>query len=464
MNNNNSPLDQWLSEYGQGTSAGPETWDPGFDGDRQIVIAKFGPFQKIYQRPSRFTRRFYHRVYPLPIEDWQIFSSFQLYGGLCTIDTRLTVRFQASTEYAAMHVDSLPDINRQIKAGTEIVIRDAVEQEFLLLDDGAWIELGLPQVEKRIQNRINEALIMQHIQCRATCELHPSFKDIKEEFASDNPFVREDIFLKVMKKNHEFQERQNKARFEREQELEKRRLEQQRTSMEQRQREEELKRTEQALSAESARRSLEERERQLAEQLAIEERLHVEQIKHQARLKELEQEAMREAELRQHAKQLEIEEQLQEEKLKHQQMLKERERDAEIKDFEEMQTKWKAAKERMEIEKIEQEKRLKELETEGELRLEEIKLLEKQKLEEKLHQEKLKHESRIREMELELKVEEQKKRYEATKESDEHLRRDIELLILEKQRSELLNAVKKVRSEEPPSTPHLPAVSESDSE
>ena len=104
----------------------------------------------------------------------------------------------------------------------------------------------------------------------------------------------------------------------------------------------------------------------------------------------------------------------------------------------------------MQLEKIEQEKRLQQLETEAALKLQELKLTEEQKLQERLHQEKLKHENRMREMELELQLDEQKKRYEATQETDEYLRRDIELLILEKQRTELLNAVKKARTETQP--------------
>ncbi|MGR9115393.1 MAG: hypothetical protein ACU85E_06470 [Gammaproteobacteria bacterium] len=453
MNSNKSPLEQWLAEI-SAESAGPnEVWDPGFDAGRQAVIVKLGPYQKIFQRPATFNRRFYHRVYPLPIEDWRFNTRTQLYGDFCTLDTMLSIRFQATVKYASIHVDSLPDINQYIKASTEIVIKDAIDRELQLLDDGAWIESGLPQVEKRIQAQINETLIMQHIQCRTLCEMRPTFKD---KSSIEDPFTREDIYLKVLKKNYEFQERQNHQRFLQEQELERQRLEQQRKLMEQRDREEELKRTQQALTAEATKRELEEREHQLSEQLLIEQRLHIEQAKHQAKLKEIEQEAFREAELRQQAKQLEIEQQLLEEKLRHQQQLKEKERAAELKDFEEQQAKWNVAKERMQHAKIAQEKRLQQLEAEAAFELQKNKLTEEQKLQERLHQEKLKHESRMRELELQLQIEEQKKRYEANQETDEYLRRDIELLILEKQRTELFQAVKKARTEETQTIKQLP--------
>ena len=447
MNSNKSPLDLWLTEINSESSEQNEVWDPGFDGGRQIVIVKLGTYHKIFQRPPTFNRRFYHRIYSVPIEDWQLHSRTQLYGGLCTLDTTISIRFQATVKYASIHFDSLPDINQHIKSNTEIVIKDAIAQELQLLDDGAWIETGLPQVEKRIQTRINETLIVQHIQCRTSCEMHPTFIDTKDKPGLDDPFTREDIYLKVLKKNQEFQERQIQARFLQEQEREQQRLEQHRKLMEQRNKEEELKRTEQALSAEAARRQLEEREHQLAEQRQIEQRLHIEQVKHQTLLKELEQEAVREAERRQQTKQLEIEQQLLEERLNHQQQLKEKERIAELQDFEEQQAKWNSDKERMYLEKIAQEKRLQQLETEASLKLQEIKQVEEQKLQERLHQEKLKHESRMRAMELDLQIEEQKKRYESTQETDEYLRRDIELLILERQRTELLQAVKKARTE-----------------
>lgn len=455
MNSNKSPLEQWLAEISVESSGLNAVWDPGFDGDRQVILVKLGPYQKLFQRPALFTRRFYHRVYRLPIEDWQIHSKTQLYGGFCTLDTLLAIRFQATVKYATLHSDILPEINQHIKSSVEIVIKDAIDQELELLDDGSWIETGLPDVEKRIQTRINEALIMQHIQCRTACEMHPTFIDIKQRPSLDDPFTREDIYLKILKKNQEFQERQNHVQFQQQQKLEQQRLEQQRKLIEQRRQEEELKRAEQASNAEAARLQLEERERQLSEQLDIEQRLHREQVKHQALLKELEQEASREAEQRQQAKQQEVEQQLLEQKLKHQQLLKDKERSAELKDFEEQQAKWKAAKERMQLEKIAQEKRLQQLETEAALKLQEIKQIEEQKLQERLYQEKLEHESRMRKMELDLQTEEQKKRYEATRETDEYLRRDIELLILEKQRTELLHSVKKARMEAQPIR-HLP--------
>lgn len=456
MNHNNSPLTQWLAEISAEANGTNDVWDPGFDGNRQVVVAKLGPLQKIFQRPPSYKRRFYHHVYPLPIEDWQLRIKTSLYDGLCTLDATLSIRFQATARYASLYYDKLSEINRHIKSHTEVLIKDAFDLELERLDDGAWIDSGLPPVAKRIQTRINEAMILQHIQCRTICELHPSFKDVKERSHPNDPFTREDIYLKVLKKNFEFQEREDQERFQQEQELEQKRLEQQLKTIEQRDREDQLKFKEQALKAETDRRLLEEKEGQLAKQLLVEERLHKEQVRHQARLKELEQEAFREAERRQHAQQLETEQQLLEAKLAHQQALKDRERAAELEDFKQQQAKWDATKERMQLEKIAREKRLQQIETEAALKLREIELSGEQQVQEKLHQEKLKHESRMREIELELQVSEQKKRYESTQATEEYLRRDIELLILEKQRTELLQAVKKAKTEESQPIRQLP--------
>lgn len=438
MNSTKSPLDIWLADISSEAYALDETWDPGFDGSRRLVVAKLGPYRKAFQRPSDFTPRFYHQVFQLPIEDWQLTCRTELYGGFCTLDIKLAIHFQASIRYAISHTETLPEINRHIKNSYEGLIRDAVDQEIKLLDDGEWIESGLTPIEKRIQNHINETLITQHIQCRALCAIHPSFVDISQAQSLDSSFAREDIYLKIQKKNFEFKDRQNREQLRQQEE-------QERLVLERRNRETELKLKEQALEAETNLRLLKEQERQLTEQFSLEERLYLERVKHQTRLQELEQETQRETQRKQLAKQLESELQLQEEKLKHQQLLKEKELVAELKQYEEQQAQWNAAKERMQQEKLKQEQRLKQIASEAELNLEAQKQTEAQKLQEKLHAEKLQHEKRLKEMELAMQIEEQKKRYEATKETSEYLRRDIELLVLEKRRNEMIQAAKNAK-------------------
>jgi hypothetical protein len=68
---------------------------------------------------------------------------------------------------------------------------------------------------------------------------------------------------------------------------------------------------------------------------------------------------------------------------------------------------------------------------------------ERSKVQQKLQTDKIEYESRLKGMQLEAEIKEQQKRFEATEKSDEYLRREIELLILEKQRTELMLAVNK---------------------
>lgn len=456
MNSNKSPLDIWLADIANETNSHDETWDPGFDGSRRLVVAKLGPYRKAFPRPSNFTPRFYHQVYYLPIEDWQMKYRVELYDGFCKLDIHLAIHFQASIHYAATHLETLPEVNRHIKKTYDSLVRDIVDQEIKRLEDGDWIESGLTQVEKRIQTQINESLITQLIQCRTLCAMRPSFAEPAESQNLDNRFAREDIYLKIQKKNFEFKERQNRE-FLRQQE------EQERLILERRNRESELKLKEQALEAETNLRLLQDQERHLTRQFGLEERLYLERVKHQARLKELEQESQRELERRQLAKQLEIEQLLQEEKLKHQQQLKEKELAAELKQFENQQAQWHAAKERLQQEKLKQEQRLKQIESEAEMALAAQKQAEEQKLQEKLYAEKLQHESRLKEMELAMQIEEQRKRYEATQETSEYLRRDIELLVLEKRRNEMIQAAKKAKQSIEPAPREIPLNSEPES-
>lgn len=453
MNSNKSPLDLWLADIASEVNALDETWDPGFDGSRRLIVTKLGPYRKAFARPKTFTPRFYHQMYQLPIEDWPLNCRTELYGGFCTLDINLTIHFQASIEYALAHLEALPEINRHIKQSYESLIRDVIDQEVKQLDDGEWIETGLTPIEKRIQTQLNETLITQHIQCRALCTIQPFFADLSQSPNLDKSLAREDIYLKIQKKNFEFKDRQNR-------ELLRQQEEQERILLEKRNRETELKIKKQTLEAETNLRLLKEQERQLNEQFSLEERLYMERVRHQTRLQELEQETQRETQRQQLAKQLETEKSLQEEKLKHQQQLKEMELAAELKQYEEQQAKWNAAKERMQQEKLRQEQRLKQIESEAEMALTAQKQAEAQKLQEQLHAEKLQHENRLKEMELAMQVEEQKRRYEATQETSEYLRRDIELLVLEKRRNEMIQAAKKAKQAVDQAPRELPLNSE----
>ncbi len=100
MDNATYTIENWLSVFDGAQDKGLEVWDPGFDGDRCLVVAKFGPFARKFARPPAFVATFWHRIYPLPIENWQISFDTPLYGGFCTLTTHLHILFQPTIEFA----------------------------------------------------------------------------------------------------------------------------------------------------------------------------------------------------------------------------------------------------------------------------------------------------------------------------------------------------------------------------
>lgn len=444
MNNNNNDLEQWLSglDFEQDI-AGQESWDPGFDAERRIVHSRLGFYSKLFSRPDKFVKRFYHTVYPLTIADWLLTAENKLYDGFCTIATQLDIRFQASIKYAAANWEFLPDINRHINAAYEGLIRDAVDRELLNLDDGAWIQSGLKDTEQRIAYAVNELLMMRGIQCRTFCALQPSFEALPEDAGLDGRFVQESIYLSVVKKNFEFRENQAREKQRQEQALEDQKLLHEQLQLQQLNREEELQRLKAIQEAENQRLRLEDQEKLQAEQFAMEKRLHAEKIKHENELKEMMLRAEAEEQEKRQALQREVEQQNQLNQLAHGARLKETALDAEIREFEKQQARWNEAKEKMHLENLRQQERLRQMDLEAELKAQERQQQERSKMQQKLQADKIEYEARLKDMQLEAEVKEQQKRFEATEKSDEYLRREIELLILEKQRTELIVAVNK---------------------
>ena len=360
----------------------------------------------------------------------------------------LTIRFQATIKYAEANIEALANINQHVKSRCEGLVKDVVEQELHHLANGAWVEDGLSSVERRIEMQINETMMLQNVQCRALCEMLTTFSEIPDPNKLDSRFAHDDIYLKIIRKNFETQERQNQERLRQELVLEQQRLDRQQRLIEKYNQEQALHRIEQEQAAFNLKRRLEEQERQLNEQFTLEERVHREQVYHEQNLKRMEQEAAAKTQQEIQANQMEIEQQLQQERLVHQQHLKEAQLAAEIAEFEKNQTAWNAIHERLRTEKIDQEKRLKQLENEAKLTLMDTAQSEEQKLQERLLMEKLMHEARLKDMELEMQIQEHEKRFAATQQLDNYLRRDIELLILEKHREELVHEVKKSKQDE----------------
>lgn len=418
MNSSRTEIDKWFIE---GTLANDdlalsEVWDPVFDADRHLVHSKFGPYWRLFLRPERFVKRFYHRVYPLPVENWRITKQTKLYDGFCTIDVALDIRFQAALKYALNKIDILSDINEHIKATYEDLIINLIDKELFNLSDGAWVQKGVSDIEKRISFAISEMLILQNIQSQALCTLKPSF----EEFP-DVQLPQENVYLCVLKKSFEVNEAKREELFRQEQEIEKQKLEHKHRQLDQINRDAELERLKEAQEALNKRLSLEEQERQLLEQFEVEKRLHAERVKHDNSLKEITLEADLQEQQKHEARLRIAEQKTHMESLAHRAKLKEKELEDDIAKYESQQARWREAKDKIHAQQVAFEQRQKQLEVEADI--------ENQKHREQQH------------------LEMQKESYKKRKESDVYIRREIELLALEKQRLELQLAIKDAKKQ-----------------
>jgi hypothetical protein len=446
----------------------------------------------LFERPQGFIPRFFHRVYPLLIDEWDLTIKTKLYDGFCTLTTQLQIHFPPTINYIEKNTDALPDVNGRIRRTYERVIKDIVNAELIYLKDGAWVNAGLMATERQIESLINETLLLKHIQCRTICELSAVFAELTDEEKLDGRFTQESVYLNVMQRNFEFREKQAQELFRQEDELELLRLEHKQKQLEAINQDDLLQRQKQVLESEAIKRQLEEQESQRIEQHAIEMRLQVEKANHERELKEIElaaeiqyqkdrQMLEQQLELNRQAKQLEqealrteqhaLEMRLQEEKsnhelqlkeielaaeiqyqkdkqlleqkldlqrqaqqLEHERIVKELQRDAEVKDFEQEHLQY--------LIETEQKQRLKQIDLDAELKQQEISQRERQKNQEKLEAIKLEHEDRLHKMHLEAEIKEVALRAEATKSKDEHLRREIEWLVLDRQRAELTRSIR----------------------
>ena len=434
MNNSLSPLDAWLSGENNALESSQLFWDPGFDAERRVVISKLGFYHQLFERPQHFIPRFYHRVYSLPIENWDLTINTRLYGGFCTLTTQLQIHFQPTINYVERNLDALPAVNQQIKVSYESVIKDIVNAELSYLKDGAWVQTGLMEMERQIESIINETLILKHIQCRAVCELTSFFEELTDDEKLDGRFTQEAVYLNVMQKNFEFREKQAQELFRQEDELELLRLQHKQKQLEAINQEDEIQRQKQKLEAEAIKRQLKEQEAYRIEQHAIEMRLQVEKTNHELQLKEIESVAEIQYQKDLQIRQQQLDLQKQDQQLEHQRVLKELQRDSETREYEKERLQWLQGKE--------QEQRLKQLELEAELKEQEAHQLERQKRQEKLEAVKIEHENRLHQMRLEAEIKEVELRAEATKSKDEHLRREIEWLVLDRQRAELTRSIR----------------------
>ena len=423
MYNPGTDIERWLIEGAveHDQAQDSELWEVNFEAGRQLVIRDFGPYHKVYLRPESFVKRFYHTLYPLSVEDWRISEQIQLYDEFCTIDTQLDIRFQATLEYAQSQLERLPEINQHIKNTYQKSISDRIHKHLLSLKDDEWVRSGLDDIEKAIAISVSEMLMIESIDAQARCSIQASFLEFP-----DVKLGKETVYLSVLKKSYEVSEEQRDERFRQQQEEQQQRLVHQQKQLGQFKQDAEIDRQKQAQDAQQQQQLLLDQQEQQQEQFIIESRLHGDKIHHDNYLNDITLDVQLQAKQEQEKRTRNAEQKSQSEELGHQALLKDQKLNADIEKFEQEQALWLEAKDKahvLELEKEQQQKKLRfEMETAYKMR------------EEKLQMELL------------------KENYNNTTNSDIYLRREIELLELDKKRLELQLAIQESRKETGQST------------
>lgn len=418
MKNIVTEMDNWLANTETSTNERVDsTWEPGFDADRRLVISKVWIYKKFFLRPKKFIKRFYHTIAPLSIEEWRCTDQVKLYNGFCTLDITLSIRFQASFEYASNNIEILDDLNTHVKVTYQGMVLDIVNRELLNLSDGSWVQEGLKLVEQKISLLISEMLILHQIQSQVICTLRPSF----EEFP-DVQFAKENAYLYVLKRSFEFDTQQNETLFKQQQQQEKQKIEHKRKQFKHLNELAELDRQKHALHAENNKRLLEDKEFQQLEQFQLRKKIQVDKIRHHKKLKELTLiEALKEKEY----KQILIRESEEKDKvnlISHKMKIKEKELNAEIATYEKEQVLWREAKSKSHAEEMDHKHHLKQLEFKADTDYK--KRCELQR------------------------IAMQKESFSVRKNADLYLKREIDLLELEKKRLALQLTIKRYKNKE----------------
>lgn len=416
MNNPDSGIERWLIEGVSENQQEQDTeiWDVIFDEGRQLVFFQFGPYQKLFIRPDKFVKHFYHSLYPLAVENWPISEQIQLYDDFCRIDIQIDIRFQATLKYAQRQMDKLSKINEQVKETYYQAICQLMKRELLKLQNDAWVRTGLGKIERSLTVAINEMLVLENIQSQTRCTIHAEFSEFP-----DVQLGKEGIYLSVLKKSFEVSDEQREEYFRQQQQQQEQIQEHKQKQLEQFEQDAEFERQKQAQQAEHHKQMLLEKEQQLKNQLEIETRLHSEKIQHDNYLSEITLDVELKSKQERENRIRIAEEKLLAEKLSHQAILKEQELHAGIETFEQDNTRWIVAKDKTHRQQLEMERRQQNLT--------------------------LDMQAANKQYEEELHMEMKEREYKNKANIDVYLRREIELLELDKKRMELQIAIKESR-------------------
>ncbi len=270
-------------------------WIAGFEGDRRIVVSKVGPYLNVFQRPRSFSERFYHRVYSLPIEQWNITIPTPQISPLCSISCQLKLNFQATLQFAKEHIEHIDRLNDYIKSHFEALILDATRDELRSLESPEWIDQGTDSLSKSIESLAQEILAIRNVQSRCDCDLVIQFNEFQAgrmdaEFLSSDP-LRKIIALKVLKKRRESSEEIARLRHEQELLDHRIKLEQQEKALELLKIETALIRQRQSEELEQVKAGFALDEARELNRIESELRMKNSQLEHEAELREIELQA-----------------------------------------------------------------------------------------------------------------------------------------------------------------------------
>lgn len=267
-------------------------WEAGFEGERRVVVSVLGPYRRVFPRPKRFVRRFYHRVYELKVEDWRIPLEPLKLGALCTIEAELAIRFQPTVKYACENFDHIENLGAYIKANYRTLLQDAAETELRRLEQ-TELDDNHARMEHRIEDVVNELLVMRDIQCRTRCTIRTVFADLEniEKHADTIDSKHNGIYLELIRRRRQLNERLAREQYDRETNERKLRLEHEERMLELMRREAELRKALRDREAENDRAELTAEEARAAERYDAEVRLREARIRHESQLKQMDLEA-----------------------------------------------------------------------------------------------------------------------------------------------------------------------------
>ena len=270
--------------------ADDSVWEAGFEGDRAVVVSRFGLGRRAFPRPRHFVRRFFHDVYELPIEDWALpIPDRELLPG-CWVETTVELRFQPTFRYACEDPRRLPNLGSHIRANFQTLLTDTVEEELKALENPAWLTEGCGIIERRIITAVQETLALRDIQSRARCVVKVDVDSlIRASLDSPTEDVRyRSLRNELLRRRTELMEAERQQQAEAERRERERQLAAEQEALELARQEDELRRAARARELEALKAEIAAEEQRQAEQRLSEARQREEQLRTEAHLRDLE--------------------------------------------------------------------------------------------------------------------------------------------------------------------------------